>query len=115
VHGFLYCGAAGAITGVGNALPKEVLRLVELCQKAVQGDSQAKTWAMELSDSLRVLSTFDEGPDLVLYYKRLMVLEGNPEYELQLMESDRLSESQRGFLDQQWSQFRTWWKNWPGA
>jgi hypothetical protein len=42
-------------------------------------------------------------------------LEGNPEYELQLMESDRLSESQRGFLDQQWSQFRTWWKNWPGA
>lgn len=115
VHGFLYCGAAGAITGVGNALPKEVLRLVELCQKAVQGDSQAKAWAMELSDALRVLSTFDEGPDLVLYYKRLMVLEGNPEYELQLMESDRLSDSQRGFLDQQWSQFRTWWKNWPGA
>ncbi len=54
-------------------------------------------------------------PDLVLYYKRLMVLEGNPEYELQLMESDRLSESQLGFLDQQWNQFRTWWKNWPGA
>ncbi|XZE18643.1 dihydrodipicolinate synthase family protein [Pirellulaceae bacterium SH449] len=114
VHGFLYCGAAGAITGVGNALPKEVLRLVDLCTKAVAGDSQAKAWAQELSDALRVLSTFDEGPDLVLYYKRLMVLEGNPEYELQLMESDRLSDSQLGFLDQQWQQFRTWWQNWSG-
>jgi 4-hydroxy-tetrahydrodipicolinate synthase len=114
VHGFLYCGAAGAITGVGNALPREVLRLVQLCEKTVQGDSQAKAWAIELSDALRVLSTFDEGPDLVLYYKRLMVLEGNPEYELQLMESDRLSDSQLGFLDQQWQQFRTWWQNWPG-
>ena len=31
---------------------------------------------------LAVLSTFDEGSDLVLYYKQLMVLEGNPEYEL---------------------------------
>lgn len=114
VHGFLYCGAAGAITGVGNAIPREVLRLVELCEKAVQGDSQAKQWAFELSDALKVLSTFDEGPDLVLYYKRLMVLAGNPEYSLQLQESDALSPSQLGFLDQQWNQFRTWWDRWPG-
>lgn len=114
VHGFLYCGAAGAITGVGNAIPREVLRLVALCEKAVAGDAVAKRWAFELSDALRVLSTFDEGPDLVLYYKQLMVLEGNPEYQLQLQECDRLSSSQMGFLEQQWSQFRTWWSNWPG-
>jgi 1-pyrroline-4-hydroxy-2-carboxylate deaminase len=115
VHGFLYCGAAGAITGVGNAIPTEVLRLVALCQKAVAGDAQAKAWAHELNDALKVLSTFDEGPDLVLYYKRLMVLEGNPEYEYQLQESDTLSASQIGFIDQQWQQFREWWKQWPGA
>jgi 1-pyrroline-4-hydroxy-2-carboxylate deaminase len=114
VHGFLNCGAAGAITGVGNALPKQVLRLVELCEKAVRGDNQAKQWAHELSHALQVLSTFDEGPDLVLYYKRLMVLEGNPEYEWQLHESDALSSSQQGFLDQQWEQFKAWWDNWPG-
>ena len=34
VHGYVRCGAKGAITGVGNALPREVLRLVELCQLA---------------------------------------------------------------------------------
>jgi 4-hydroxy-tetrahydrodipicolinate synthase len=114
VHGFLYCGAAGAITGVGNALPTEVLRLVKLCQDAVKGDSQAKAWAHELNDALAVLSTFDEGPDLVLYYKRLMVLEGNPEYEHQMQGCDKLSASQKGFIDQQWRQFRDWWSQWPG-
>lgn len=115
VHGFVYCGAAGAITGVGNALPKEVLRLVALCEKAVAGDNQAKVWATELGDALQVLSTFDEGPDLVLYYKYLMVLEGNSEYELQLQECDVLSKSQKAFLELQWKQFRDWWSSWPGA
>ena len=40
----------------------------------------ARRLAEELDSALRVLSTFDEGPDLVLYYKYLMVLEGNAEY-----------------------------------
>jgi 4-hydroxy-tetrahydrodipicolinate synthase len=38
-HGFVNCGAAGAITGIGNALPREVLQLVDLCKKAAQGDA----------------------------------------------------------------------------
>lgn len=115
LHGFLYCGASGAITGVGNALPREVLRLIQLCEMAVRGDWQAKVWARELSDALMVLSTLDEGPDLVLYYKRLMVLEGNAEYAYNLHESDALSSSQIGFLEQQWHQFKNWWQQWPGA
>ena len=41
-HGYVRCGAAGAITGVGNALPVEVLRLVELCEKAADGDAEAR-------------------------------------------------------------------------
>ena len=115
VHGFVNCGARGAITGVGNALPKEVLRLAELCGQAAGGDHEAYRLATELDAALSVLSSFDEGPDLVLYYKRLMVLEGNPEYEHQLNKSDQLSPSQRAFLEDQWRQFRTWWDGWPGA
>lgn len=115
VHGYVRCGAKGAITGVGNALPSEVLRLVELCTRAAAGDHQAYRLARELDQAMTVLSTFDEGPDLVLYYKHLMVLEGNPEYENQLNHTDALSLQQRAFLEDHWRQFRDWWDGWPGA
>ncbi len=115
LHGFVNCGASGAITGVGNALPKEVLRLIELCQKAADGCSESRRLAGELNQALMVLSTYDEGPDLVLYYKALMVLEGHSAYEHQINASDQLSSSQREFLRSQWQQFRTWWSKWPGA
>lgn len=114
-HGFVRCGAVGAITGVGNALPKPVLRLVELCQQAARGDVEARRLAAELDSALAVLSTFDEGPDLVLYYKHLMVLEGHEEYQWHINADDRLSDRQRGFLESQWRQFKDWWANWPGA
>lgn len=114
-HGFVRCGAVGAITGVGNALPRPVLRLIELCRQAAKGDVVARRLAAELDEALRVLSTFDEGPDLVLYYKALMVLEGHLAYEHQLHASDALSTAQRGFLESQWRQFKAWWKAWPGA
>lgn len=113
-HGYFRCGARGAITGVGNALPKEVLRLIELCERAAAGDAEARRLALELDDALKVLSTFDEGPDLVLYYKYLMVLEGNPEYEYHFNATDALSRSQREFIELQWELFRKWWSSWPG-
>lgn len=115
VHGFVRCGAVGAITGVGNALPKQVLRLIELCRLAAGGDVAARRLAQELDDALRVLSTFDEGPDLVLHYKQLMVLEGHDAYVHQLNSADRLSPSQQAYLTSQWRLFKTWWSNWPGA
>lgn len=114
-HGFVHCGAVGAITGVGNALPKQVLRLIELCELAARGDVAARRLAEELDHALSVLSTFDEGPDLVLYYKQLMVLEGHSAYEHQLNPTDQLSPSQRAYLHQQWSLFKAWWNQWPGA
>lgn len=114
-HGFVRCNAGGAITGVGNALPQPVLRLVELCRAAAQGDVIARRLAKELDDALHVLATFDEGPDLVLYYKQLMVLEGHPEYAHPCHPTDRLSPSQQEFVHQQWAQFKTWWQQWPGA
>jgi 1-pyrroline-4-hydroxy-2-carboxylate deaminase len=113
-HGVVRCGAVGAITGVGNALPTQVLRLLELCMKAATGDANARRLAMELNDALAVLSTYDEGPDLVLYYKHLMVLEGNPEYEHHFNSTDALSCSQRAFIEHQWKQFRSWWDRWEG-
>ena len=113
-HGFIRCGAVGAITGVGNALPKEVLRMVELCQKAAAGDSEARRLAAELDEAMTVLATYDEGPDLVLYYKHLMVLEGNSEYQHHFNSSDALSSSQKAFLEEQWNTFRNWWESWSG-
>jgi len=113
-HGFVNCGATGAITGVGNALPTEILRYVELASKAAKGDAQARKYALELSEALTVLSTFDEGPDLVLYYKELMVLEGHEAYRHQIYSSDKLSASQKQFLHIQWKLFRDWWSNWEG-
>lgn len=115
VHGFVRCGAKGAITGVGNALPREVLRLIELCHLAADGDANALQLANELDEALLELSKFDEGPDLVLYYKRLMVLEGNPEYAYHINNSDALSSSQQSFVEAEWQQFRDWWGNWAGS
>ena len=115
LHGFLHCGAGGAITGVGNALPAQVLRLIELCERAATGDPEATRLAIELNDAMSVLSTFDEGPDLVLYYKELMSLEGYEGYDSHFNESDALSPSQKAHLHQQWEQFKNWWAAWPGS
>ena len=113
-HGYVRCGAAGAITGVGNALPTEVLRLVSLCEQAAKGDAEARCLAKELDEALAVLAKFDEGPDLVLYYKQLMVLEGHSEYGHHIHSSDALSASQCEYLQSQWKQFRNWWAGWEG-
>lgn len=113
-HGFVHCGAVGAITGVGNALPKEVLRLVELSALATKGNSEARRLAKELDEAMTTLSTYDEGPDLVLYYKHLMTLEGNKGYEHHLNKTDALSASQKAFLEGAWEAFRRWWDSWSG-
>lgn len=111
-HGFVNCGATGAITGIGNALPKEVLLLMNLCEAAAKGDALARRRAQELEEALGVLSSFDEGPDLVLYYKHLMVLNGEDEYRLHFNETDFLSDSQRHYVEAQYKLFRTWFDNW---
>lgn len=113
-HGFVRCGAVGAITGIGNALPRPVLRLIHLCERAAAGDAAARRSAQELDEALLVLSKFDEGPDLVLYYKYLMVLEGHAEYDLHFQESDALSPTQRAFVRMHWELFKNWWDQWPG-
>ena len=114
-HGYVNCGAAGAITGIGNVLPREVLHLVALCEKAAAGDATARRQALELEAALLVLSTFDEGADLVLFYKYLMVLEGNPEYALHFNPTDALSESQKTFARTQLSLFKRWYADWTAA
>lgn len=111
-HGYVNCGATGAITGIGNALPREVLHLVSLCQKAAKGDARARAQALELERALAVLSSFDEGPDLVLYYKHLMVLNGDAEYTLHFNETDALTDSQRNYAEAQYALFRAWYADW---
>lgn len=111
-HGYVDCGAKGAITGIGNALPREVLHLIDLCEKAAAGHVAARRQALELEAALAVLSSFDEGPDLVLYYKHLMVMQGDPEYALHFNPDDALSESQRRYAEDQFHLFRTWYRAW---
>ncbi|WMT91553.1 dihydrodipicolinate synthase family protein [Pelagibacterium sp. H642] len=114
-HGFVNCGARGAITGIGNALPKEVLHLVELSRKAAQGDAKARTAAKELDQAMHVLASFDAGPDLVLYYKYLATLAGDDCYEHHFIETDRLSDSQREYAHTQFELFRAWYADWSAA
>jgi len=111
-HGFVHCGAVGAITGIGNALPAEVLQLVALCRQAAAGDPVADRRARELDQALHVLSTFDEGPDLVLYYKHLMVMAGDRDYALNFNPGDGLSDSQRGRAEAHWARFKAWYAAW---
>lgn len=115
VHGFVNCGATGAITGIGNVLPREVLHLVALSKAAAAGDATARARAQELDAALQVLSSFDEGPDLVLYYKHLMVLRGNPEYALHFNESDALSPAQEAYATVQLALFDSWYADWCAA
>ena len=70
-HGYVNCGATGAITGIGNALPKEVLHLVSLCEAAANGDPRARRKAKELEGC---------GPTfLALAVFGSIVLEGAPD------------------------------------
>lgn len=117
-HGFVNCGASGAITGIGCVLPREVLHLVALSQAAAAGDVEARQRALELEAAFAVLASFDEGPDLVLFFKHMMVLKGNPEYRLHFNETDALTDSQRGYVEAQLKLFDTWYAGWsrqPGA
>ena len=112
VNGFVNCGATGAITGIGNVLPREVLHFVDLCERASKGDVAARRRAVELEQALGALSSFDEGADLVLHYKYLMVLRGNAEYALHFNESDTLSPSQAQFAKAQLELFEAWYAQW---
>jgi 4-hydroxy-tetrahydrodipicolinate synthase len=115
VHGFVNCGAVGAITGIGNCLPEPVLKLLELSSSAARGDAEARRLAEELDEALMVLSTYDEGPDLVLYYKYLLVLLGESDYERHFNETDQLSPSQQQSAAAELKLFQDWWQSWPGT
>ena len=111
-HGIVNCGAIGVITGIGNVIPEAVLKLYELCIEAANGSVKSRQLALELNDALKVLSTFDEGPDLVLFYKYLLKLKGEDEYEFHFNNSDKLSESQSIFAKKQFKLFNEWWQTW---
>lgn len=114
-HGYVNCGARGAITGIGCVLPREILTLGNLCLAAAGGDVAARRLAKELDDALYELAKVDAGPDLVLYFKHMMVLKGNAEYALHFNESDALSASQQGWIEKQLALFDRWYDTWSGA
>ena len=109
VHGIVNCGATGAITGIGNVLPEAVLELFRLAGLAAAGDVAAHSAAIALERALMPLSTYDEGPDLVLYYKYLATLMGHAEFEHAVHGDDELSPSQAAFARAQLERFQAWW------
>lgn len=111
-HGYVNCNADGAITGIGNVFPLEVLHLTRLCKLAVAGDATARRLAWELDQAMQVLSEVDAGPDLVLFFKHMMVLKGDDAYRLHFNEADALSPSQAGFITQQFHMFNAWYADW---
>ena len=115
VHGVVNCGAVGVITGIGNILPAAVLSLMRLASSAAGGDPTAMRLALELEGALGPLAAFDEGTDLVMFYKHLAVLAGHEEYRHHVDPSDALSESQRRYAADQWERFAKWWATWDGA
>ncbi|HWK27053.1 MAG TPA: dihydrodipicolinate synthase family protein [Solirubrobacter sp.] len=117
-HGYVNCGACGAITGIGNVLPTEVLHLTNLCIAAARGEAEARQRALELERAMSVLASFDVGPDLVLYFKYMLTLRGESEYALHFNETDELTPSQRGYVENQLALFDAWYADWsqlPGA
>ncbi len=114
VHGVVFCGALGVITGIGNVLPDAVLTLIRLARAAAGGDPTALRLALELEQALGPLSQFDEGTDLVLFYKHLAVLAGHPDYEHHVNPTDALTDSQRRYAAEQFDRFCRWWSNWDG-
>lgn len=111
-HGFVNCGAVGAITGIGTALPKEVLLLAALSRKAAAGSAEARVRAKELEEAFSVLASFDEGPELVLFFKYLLVLNGEEEYRLHFNETDELNAAQRTYCEDQYALFKAWFADW---
>ena len=115
VHGIVDCGATGWITGIGNVLPNESLTLTRLCQRAAEGDPQARRFALELEAALLPLARLDAGPDLVLYFKHLAVLRGDDAYRHPRLPDDQLSPAQANHAAARLRLFERWWSNWEGA
>jgi len=115
VHGVMGCGAVGAVTGVGNVLPDELMYLWRLCQLAREsGDTEAWRLAEDLDRRLLPLSDYDANPRLVLYYKHLLTLLGESEYQIQRPAEAALSASESAEAEAQIILFQRWWENWPG-
>ena len=106
------CGAVGAITSIGTIFPHETLLQVALSRRAAAGDPEADPRARELAEAFQVLAKFDQGVDLVLYFKHLMVLKGHEEYRLNLNESDALSPSQAHVREAQFRRFNACFEAW---
>ncbi|KUF10064.1 dihydrodipicolinate synthase family protein [Pseudoponticoccus marisrubri] len=110
--GFVNYGAVGAVTGIGTIFPRETLLQVALSRRAAEGCPEADQRARELSEAFAVLAKFDEGVDLVLYFKHMMTLKGEEAYRLNINETDALSPSQAGFCEAQFHKFNRWFARW---
>ena len=93
---------------------REVLQLVELSKRA----AGAMPWPAVRRQSFRGpagVVIVRRGCDLVLYYKYLLVLNGDREYALHFNETDALSAAQRRYVESQYALFRQWYAQWSAG
>ena len=112
-HGYVNCGAVGAITGIGNVLPTEVLHLTNLCVAAARGEAEARSRALELEQAMAMLASFDVGADLVLYSSASARAAQQPRgTRCAFNETDELTPSQRRLRHAPARALDAWYADW---
>jgi alpha-2-macroglobulin len=114
-HGFVHCGAAGAITGVGNCLPAEVLRLVELA--AARPPATPRRRASPASSTTRCTCSrpSTRGPTWSCTTSTSRRSWATTRTRTRSTRTTRSSASQRRYVEAQLRRFQAWWRAWPGA
>lgn len=110
-HGFVKCGGVGAMIGMGTICPCETL--LQVASPAATPKATPKpTSARELENAFSVLATCDEGVDLVLCFKHLLVMKGHDEHRVNLLGTDALSPSQARVCEAQCHKVNAWFADW---
>ena len=112
VHGYVNCGATGAITGIGNVLPKEVMHLCKLCRRPrprrCRG-APARTGARTGDRRARVLRRRARSGPLFQAHDGA---EGEPGIHAALQRDRRLDREPARLCRAQLALFDSWYADW---
>ncbi len=111
--GVVKSGASGTITGIGTGFPTRFCFGLP-CRARPPRAIPRPIRARELAEAFSVLAGFDEGVDLVVSFKPMMVLNGEDEYRANLNETDELSPARAGYCEARYRRFRAGFANWSG-
>ena len=108
-HGFVNCGARGAITGIGNCLPAEVLHYLKLCGQAAEGCTTARRYAEEPSRHCTSCPSLTKARTVPLQHR----YRATPTTSTISIPPTASGKPTRHAEDQL-KLFKNWWTNWDG-